>query len=64
MSIRCVVVSLLLCVVPMTAPAQSESVRVRDLGLAPGLFGPGAHNALTDVAGVQVGHRTLREGDS
>ncbi|WP_103028605.1 P1 family peptidase [Salinibacter altiplanensis] len=64
MSLRWLAVSLLLCIVPITGMAQSESVRVRDLGLAPGLFGPGPHNALTDVAGVQVGHRTLVEGDS
>jgi len=64
MSLRCLVVSLLLCIVPMTGMAQSESVRLRDLGVAPGLFAPGPHNAVTDVVGVQVGHRTRIEGDS
>ncbi|WP_263809735.1 P1 family peptidase, partial [Salinibacter sp.] len=64
MSIRCVVLSLLLCIVPMTAAAQSESTRLRALGVEPGLFEPGPLNAITDVAGVQVGHRTLREGDA
>ncbi|WP_118839396.1 P1 family peptidase [Salinibacter ruber] len=64
MSLRCLVVSLLLCIVPMTASAQSESVRLRDLGVAPGLFSPGSLNAITDVAGVKVGHRTRMEGDS
>ncbi|WP_251940295.1 P1 family peptidase [Salinibacter ruber] len=64
MSLRCLVVSLLLCLVPMTGMAQSESVRLRDLGVAPGLFSPGSLNAITDVAGVQVGHRTRMEGDS
>ena len=38
--------------------------RARDLGLAPGLLRPGAHNAITDVAGVRVGHSTLIQGDS
>lgn len=38
--------------------------RARDLGLAPGLLRPGAHNAITDVAGVRVGHSTLVQGDS
>lgn len=33
--------------------------RARDLGLAPGVFAPGPHNAITDVAGVRVGHTTL-----
>src|SRR5918993_1444459 len=37
--------------------------RARDLGLAPGVFAPGALNAITDVAGVRVGHATLIEGD-
>jgi len=38
--------------------------RARDLGLAPGVFEPGTLNAITDVAGVTVGHTTLIEGDS
>ncbi len=33
--------------------------RARDLGLAPGVFAPGPFNAITDVAGVRVGHATL-----
>jgi D-aminopeptidase len=38
--------------------------RARDLGLAPGLLQPGAHNAITDVAGVRVGQRTVIEGST
>ncbi|MGQ0649953.1 MAG: P1 family peptidase [Gemmatimonadaceae bacterium] len=38
--------------------------RARDLGVAPGIFQPGTHNAITDVAGVRVGHATVIEGDS
>ena len=49
--------------VPMMAAAQSNSVRLRALGGA-GLFAPGSLNTITDIAGVQVGHRTLVEGDS
>lgn len=37
--------------------------RARDLGLAPGVFPPGPLNAITDVAGVKVGHTTIIEGD-
>jgi D-aminopeptidase len=37
--------------------------RARDLGIAPGVFQPGPLNAITDVAGVRVGHATLNEGD-
>ena len=36
--------------------------RARDLGIAPGVGTPGPHNAITDVAGVRVGHTTLVEG--
>ncbi len=43
--------------------AQTERPRARDLGLAPGIYSPGALNAITDVAGVRVGHVTLIEGD-
>jgi len=38
--------------------------RARDLGLQFGPHSPGPHNAITDVAGVRVGHVTLVEGDS
>ncbi|MCC6317622.1 MAG: P1 family peptidase [Gemmatimonadaceae bacterium] len=41
-----------------------ERPRARDLGIAPGIFAPGTHNAITDVAGVRVGHVTVVEGDS
>lgn len=36
--------------------------RVRDLGLKIGRLPAGAHNAINDVAGVRVGHTTLRDG--
>jgi D-aminopeptidase len=36
--------------------------RARDLGLAFGRYQPGANNAITDVAGVRVGHVTLNHG--
>lgn len=52
----------LFLVVPMLASAQSDSERLRDLGVAPGIFSPGPLNAITDVDGVQVGHQTLVEG--
>ena len=38
--------------------------RARDLGLKPGVFEPGPLNAITDVAGVTVGHATLNQGDN
>jgi D-aminopeptidase len=42
--------------------AAAERPRARDLGLAPGVLQPGPLNAITDVAGVRVGQRTLIEG--
>ena len=39
-------------------------MRARDLGIAIGDGVPAAKNAITDVAGVRVGHATLIEGDS
>ena len=37
--------------------------RARDLGVEIGRLRPGPENAITDVAGVQVGHKTLIEAD-
>jgi D-aminopeptidase len=44
--------------------AAQQRPRARDIGLAPGVFPPGALNAITDVAGVRVGQTTVTEGDS
>ncbi|HEU4628839.1 MAG TPA: P1 family peptidase [Gemmatimonadaceae bacterium] len=58
---------------PALAPAQPTTpdrvvtaprARARELGVAPGIFRPGALNAITDVAGVRVGQVTVTEGDS
>ena len=38
-------------------------MRARDLGIRIGLGTPGPLNAITDVAGVTVGHTTLIRGD-
>ena len=43
---------------------DSRRPRARDLGLEPGVFPPGPLNAITDVAGVRVGHTTVVEGDT
>ena len=55
-----------LCLVALLAsPAGAETrPRARELGLAPGQYEPGPLNAITDVAGVRVGHATLVEGDA
>ena len=46
------------------AQTPNGRARARDLGVAPGVFKTGANNAITDVAGVLVGHTTVIEGDS
>jgi len=52
----------------LVTPARSRPVpqeqrpRARDVGVAPGILSPGPWNAITDVAGVRVGHATLVEG--
>ena len=51
-----------LCVAALSA--QTARPRARDIGLAPGVLSPGALNAITDVAGVRVGHTTLIAGDN
>ena len=48
----------------VSAAAAQAPVRARAIGVAPGIFAPGTHNAITDVAGVRVGHATVTEGDS
>ena len=44
--------------------AQEPRPSAREIGLAPGVFAPGTKNAITDVAGVSVGHATLNQGDA
>ena len=42
---------------------MTARVRARELGLPLGRFKPGKHNAITDVAGVLVGHSTIIRGE-
>ena len=54
----------ILAVIAVAAYSQSPArPRARDLGIAPGSLTPGPLNAITDVAGVRVGHTTLNYGD-
>jgi len=43
--------------------APETRPRARDLGVEVGIFAPGVHNAITDVAGVRVGHTTVVDGE-
>ena len=49
--------------IAVPAAQEGSRPRARDIGLAPGVFAPGPSNAITDVAGVSVGHLTLNQGD-
>ena len=48
---------------PATAADDQSRPRARDLGVVVGVFPTGPFNAITDVAGVRVGHATIIEGD-
>jgi D-aminopeptidase len=43
---------------------QNPRPRARDLGVVVGILPTGKNNAITDVAGVRVGHVTLIKGDN
>src|ERR1035441_6910595 len=57
---RILLIVLLVCDI---AGAQTARPRARDVGITVGVFPPGPLNAITDVAGVAVGHATLIQGD-
>jgi D-aminopeptidase len=48
---------------PATGSAADVRQRARSLGIIVGQYEPGPLNAITDVAGVKVGHRTLVRGE-
>ncbi len=48
---------------PTLEEVNPKSVRARDLGITIGRYLPGPWNAITDVAGVKVGHVTLINGN-
>ena len=47
-----------------TMTSSEDRPRAREVGVAPGVLPPGPRNAITDVAGVRVGHFTLIEGEA
>jgi D-aminopeptidase len=55
----CLLTAIVLAAPALAVPPQ----RARELGVVPGIFKPGAQNAITDVAGVRVGHTTVIEGE-
>lgn len=62
--VRVAILSSLVASASVALNAQEPRVRARALGVAPGIFTPGAQNAITDVTGVLVGQTTVILGDS
>ena len=56
-------IAYLLLLLPILTWAQDRG-RARDFGIETGVLTPGKWNAITDVEGVSVGHRTFILGDS
>ena len=61
---RAAVLVLIAMLTMQTQTPQLSRPRARDLGIAPGVIEPGPLNAITDVAGVLVGHTTIVQGDN
>tara|TARA_Y100000816_G_scaffold231431_1_gene176723 strand:+ start:822 stop:1991 length:1170 start_codon:yes stop_codon:yes gene_type:complete len=59
-SLKCIILVLLIFI---TTDANAQRKRVRDLGIDIGIFQTGKWNAITDVSGVEVGHKTLIRSD-
>ena len=51
------------CISAGAADSPEPRQRVRELGIVIGQYSTGAQNAITDVAGVKVGHQTLISGE-
>jgi D-aminopeptidase len=54
--------ALLFLVLGAVHPSSEDRPRLREFGFKTGVLDPGPLNAITDVAGVKVGHMTLIEG--
>jgi D-aminopeptidase len=60
LALCCLLVS---CLRAHASDAEETRVRARNLGLVIGTYASGPLNAITDVAGVKVGHTTLISGE-
>lgn len=58
-----IAIPLLITFITQSGLAQTMNrQRARDIGIKVGILSPGQYNAITDVNGVRVGHRTLIRG--
>jgi D-aminopeptidase len=62
--VRRMILPVLLCAAGVGPLLGQTRPRARDLGIQPGTGTPGPLNAITDVAGVRVGHTTISSGNS
>ena len=60
LALCCLLVS---CAAAHASDPEETRVRARELGIVIGTYASGPLNAITDVAGVKVGHTTLISGD-
>ena len=60
---RILTLILAICLALSVTIDASARKRMREAGISYGVFKTGPFNAITDVAGVTVGHRTLDDGD-
>jgi D-aminopeptidase len=61
----CILVGILALLRPVTSAGQeAKRPRARDAGIIVGVLPTGQLNAITDVAGVTIGHTTLIRGDN
>jgi len=63
-AIKTALISLSLLTLMTQTKNDQPRPRARDLGLVVGVLPPGKLDAITDVAGVRVGHATLIKGDN
>lgn len=61
--LSCIALLLTGCLSSATAEPGPERQRIRNLGVVIGNYPTGPLNAITDVAGVKVGHQTLIRGE-
>ena len=61
--LSCVSVLIIDCLSVNAAEPREDRQRLRDLGIIVGQYPPGPLNAISDVEGVKVGHRTLIQGE-
>ena len=61
--LSCVAILIAGCLSTAAAESDQSRQRLRDLGIVIGSYQPGPLNAITDVAGVKVGHTTLIQGE-